>query len=391
MSIFDVTPVTVEDYRRRAKRKLPQFLFDYAEGAANSEITTAHNESDFDRYLLKQRVLRDVSHVDTATTLCGDAASMPLALAPVGMAGMYARRGEVQGARAAQQAGIPFTTSTVGICSVEEVQAAVNRPIWFQLYMLRDREFVKEMLSRAQKAGSKTLLFTVDLPMPGLRLRDYRNGMLGGGLKGAVSKLGQLIASPSWAYDVGVQGKPHNFGNLSHKVANPNDLNEYKRFIDSQFDASVTWDDIHWVRENWQGKVLLKGIMEVEDARAAVKVGVDGIVVSNHGGRQLDGIASSISKLPAIAEAVGGQMEILLDGGIRSGIDVLKAMALGANGVLMGRPWIYALAARGEQGVVDLLDVLQREMAVAMALMGVNGIKEISSDHIETHSGLLPS
>ncbi len=383
MSIFDVTPVTVEDYRRRAKRRLPQFLFDYVEGGANDEETVSLNESDFSNYRLKQHVLRDVSSIDTSTTLMGDKASIPVTLAPVGMAGMYRRRGEVQGNRAAEKAGVPFTTSTVGICSVEEVQAASSRPIWFQLYMMRDREFVKEMLNRAQDAGCHTLAFTVDLPMPGMRLRDFRNGMIGGGWKGALSKAGQLATSPSWAYDVGIRGKPHNFGNLSHKVANPNDLNEFAKFIGEQFDTSVTWDDIAWVREIWKGKILLKGIMEVEDAVAAADVGVDGIVVSNHGGRQLDGIASTISKLPAISEKLDGKMQILLDSGVRSGIDVMKAIALGADGVMMGRPWIYALAARGEQGVFDLLEVFKKEIAIAMALMGVNRISDINRDHIE--------
>jgi len=384
MSIYDVTPVSVQDYRLRARRRLPRFLFDYVEGGANDERTAACNEQDFSRFKLKQQVLRDVSEIDTATTLAGDAASMPLALAPVGMAGMYARRGEVQGARAAVRAGVPFTTSTVGICPVEEVTAAIDRPIWFQLYMMRDRDFVLEMLQRAQAAGCQTLVFTVDLPVAGMRLRDYRNGMLGGGWQGKASQLLQLATSPFWAVDVGLKGKPHNFGNLSHKVDNPNDLAEYKSLVDSQFDTSVTWDDIRWLRDHWQGRILIKGVMEVDDARAAADAGADGVVVSNHGGRQLDGVASSISKLPAVAAALGDRMEIFMDGGVRSGIDVVKAVALGARGVLIGRPWIYALSARGEQGVVDLLDVFRREIATAMALMGVNRIADLNPDLVES-------
>ena len=383
MSIFDVTPITVADYRLRARWKLPRFLFDYLDGGANDERTAARNTADFGEFRLKQHVMHDVSSVTTTTTLAGDAASMPVALAPVGMAGMYARRGEVQGARAAERAGIPFTTSTVGICPVEEIRSATRRPFWFQLYMMRDRDFVLEMLKRAQAAGCQTLVFTVDLAVAGMRLRDYRNGMLGGGWQGKVSQLLQLATSPLWAFDVGLKGKPHNFGNISHKVANPNDLVAYKAFVDAQFDPSVTWQDIRWLRDHWQGKILIKGVMEVDDARAAADAGADGVVVSNHGGRQLDGVASSISKLPAVATALGERIEIYMDGGVRSGIDVVKAVALGARGVLIGRPWIYALAARGEQGVVDLLDVFQREIAIAMALLGVNRIEDITADLIE--------
>jgi L-lactate dehydrogenase (cytochrome) len=383
MSLYDVTPVTVADYRLRARRKLPHFLFDYLDGGANDERTAARNEADFGDFRLKQRVMHDVSDVDTSTTLAGDAAALPVALAPVGMAGMYARRGEVQGARAAERAGIPFTTSTVGICPVEEIQSATHRPFWFQLYMMRDRDFVLEMLKRAQAAGCQTLVFTVDLPVAGMRLRDYRNGMLGGGWRGKLSQLLQLATSPGWALDVGLRGKPHNFGNISHKVTNSNDLNAYKAFVDAQFDPTVTWADIRWLRDHWQGKILIKGVMEVDDARSAADAGADGVVVSNHGGRQLDGVASSISKLPAVAAALAERTEIYMDGGVRSGIDVVKAIALGARGVLIGRPWIYALSARGEQGVVDLLDVFRREIATAMALVGVNRIEDITSELIE--------
>ena len=384
MSIYDVTPVSVADYRRRAKRRLPAFLFDYIEGGANDEDTVASNVSDFRHYRLKQRVMRDVDDVDTRTTLAGHAASMPLALAPVGMAGMFARRGEVQGARAAQRAGVPFTTSTVGICPVEEVAAAIRQPFWFQLYMLRDRDLVLKLLARAQAAGCDTLAFTVDLPVAGMRLRDYRNGMLGGGLPGKLSQLAQIATSPLWAVDVGLRGKPHNFGNLREVVPDPDDLDAYKAFIDAQFDPTVTWEDIPWLRSVWQGKILIKGVLEADDARAAIDTGADGVIVSNHGGRQLDGVASSISKLADVAAAVGSHAEVYLDGGVRSGIDVVKALALGARGVLVGRPWVYALAARGEAGLVDLLDLFQREIVTAMALMGVKTIGEINADLIET-------
>lgn len=383
MSLYDVVPVTVDDYRRRARRRLPRFLFDYVDGAANDERTAALNQADFSRFRLKQQVMRDVSRVDTGATLAGERAAMPVVLAPVGMAGLYARRGEVQAARAAASIGVPFTTSTLGICPVEEIQQATDSPFWFQLYMLRERDLVLEMLGRAQAAGCSTLVFTVDLPVAGMRLRDYRNGMLGGGLPGQLSKFAQLLSSPLWIYDVGLRGKPHSFGNLSHKVAEPENLAAYKAFVDSQFDPTVTWRDIRWIRQHWQGRILIKGIMEADDARAAADTGVDGVVVSNHGGRQLDGIASSVSKLPAVVEAVGGQLDVFLDGGVRSGLDVVKAVALGASGVLLGRPWIYALAARGEKGVADLLGVMQKEVATAMALMGVNRVGDINPEHLE--------
>ncbi len=383
MSIYNVTPVSVEDYRRRAKRRLPRFLFDYIDGGANNEETMASNVNDFSRYRLIQRVMKNVDGIDTSTTLAGCKASMPLALAPVGMAGMFARRGETQGARAAKTAGIPFTTSTVGICPVEEVANAIGQPFWFQLYMLRDRDLVLQLLERAQAAGCDTLVFTVDLAVPGMRLRDFRNGMLGGGVPGQLSKLAQILTSPLWAVDVGLKGKPHNFGNLREVVPDPDDLNAYKSFIDAQFDPTVTWADIAWLRSAWKGRILIKGVLETDDAKAAADVGADGVIVSNHGGRQLDGIASSISKLPAVAAAVGGQVEVYLDGGVRNGIDVVKAVALGARGVLIGRPWIWAMAGAGESGLVDLLAIFQKEITTAMALMGVTRIDDITSKLIE--------
>ncbi len=384
MTIFNVVPVTSADYRKRAECRLPRFLFDYADGGANDEHTMAENESDFDKLQLRQRVLRDVSNIDTSTTLMGQDAAFPVALAPVGMAGMYRRRGEVQGALAAQAEGVPFSLSTVGICPVEEIKAATGAPFWYQLYMLRDRDVVSKILERAYGAGCSTLLFTVDLPVPGLRLRDYRNGMLGGGLAAKLSYLGQLASSPAWAWDVGIKGKPHQFGNIAEHVENSDDLGSYKTFVESQFDPTCTWDDIRWLRDQWPGKLVIKGVLEADDAREAVDAGADGVVVSNHGARQLDGVASSISKLGSVAAAVGEQVEVLMDGGVRSGIDVLKALTLGARGVLIGRPWIYALSAGGQQSVQDLLNLFQREIKTGMALMGVNRIDEINADLIET-------
>ena len=377
---LDVAPVTSTDYRRLAEKRLPRFLFDYVDGGANEERTMAANVADLASLRIRQRVMRDVSAIDTATTLAGQNASMPLALAPVGMAGMFARRGEVQGIRAADQAGVPFTLSTVGICPIEEIRAAAAGPFWFQLYMMRDREVVERLLARARAGGCTALLFTVDLAVPGLRYRDFRNGMLGRDtLRAKLARARQLGTRPGWIRDVGILGKPHSFGSLSDVVPDPTDLQAYKAWIDAQFDPRVTWKDIEWLRSIWGGKLYIKGVLEPDDARAAADVGADGVVVSNHGGRQLDSVASTASKLPGVAAAVGERVEVLVDGGIRGGIDVLKAVALGARGVLIGRPWIWAMAGAGQQGLSDLLAGFKLELQVAMALAGVTRIADI--DH----------
>ncbi len=367
------------DYRRLARQRLPRFLFDYIDGGANDEQTLRANREDFQPLNLRQRVLRNVDNLDTRCELLGQAASMPLALAPLGMAGLYARRGEVQAARAAAAAGVPFSLSTVGICSLAEVHAASTRACWFQLYMLRDRDAVLGLLQQARRNGCDTLLFTVDLPVAGIRRRDIRNGMLDASWRGRLAKATQLAQRPGWLLDVGIRGRPHHFGNLSDRVADPSDLRAFKAWLDAQFDPRVSWDDIRWLRAQWPGRLVLKGIMEADDALRALDCGADGIVVSNHGGRQLDGVASTIRQLPAVAEALGGRLPILLDGGIRSGVDVLRARALGAQGVLIGRPWAWALAAGGEAAVVRLLASLQAELATAMALCGVNRLEQIDA------------
>lgn len=375
-----VVPVTAEDYRRLAAKRLPRFLFDYVDGGAGEEQTLAANRADFRSYRLRQRVLRDVSRVDTSTVLCGQPAALPVALAPIGLAGMMARRGEVLAARAAQAAGVPFSLSTVGICPLEEVNAAVSRPCWFQLYMLRDRGLVEALLQRAAAGGCEVLLFTVDLAVTGMRHRDTQGGMLGGA---PLAKLRQLLARPRWLYDVAVRGKPHVFGHLVEQVADPDDFGSFKHFIDTQFDPGVTWRDIEWLRSQWRGRLIIKGVMSASDASAAADAGADGVIVSNHGGRQLDGVASCIRTLPEVAQAVGQRVEVLMDGGVRAGTDVVKALALGAKGVLIGRPWVWALAARGEQGLVSYLNVLQREIAVTLALMGVNRIEDLTPEQIQ--------
>jgi L-lactate dehydrogenase (cytochrome) len=381
---YDLGPVTPADYRRLAERRLPRFLFDYIDGGANDERTMAANLADFAAVKLRQRVMRDVSGVDTSTVLAGRKVAMPLALAPVGMAGMFSRRGEVTGVRAADHAGIPFALSTLGVCTMEELRAASPSPFWFQLYMMRDRAVVQRLLGRARDAGCDTLLFTVDLAVTGLRHRDLRNGMIGRPTrKASLSRLGQILTRPGWIRDVGLLGKPHTIGGLAGVVPDPTDLNAYKTWIDAQFDPSVTWQDIAWLRRIWDGKLYIKGVLEPDDARAAVDVGADGVVVSNHGGRQLDGVASSIAKLPGVVAAVGDRTEVLLDGGVRSGVDVLKAVALGARGVLIGRPWVWAAAGAGQQGLVDLLDTFRHELRTAMALAGVSRIADVGPGLID--------
>lgn len=378
-----VQPATPLDYRRLAEARLPRFLFDYIDGGANDERTLAGNVDDFAKVLIRQHVLCNVDHLDTSTTLAGQPASMPVALAPVGMAGLMGRRGKVQGVRAANAAGIPFTLSTVGICPLDEIRAASSAPFWFQLYMIRDREVIRDLLHKAMASGCDTLVFTVDLPMPGMRHRDRRNGMFGSGLRPALAKAWQLGTRPGWVWDVGLHGKPHAFGCLAHVVPDPTDMQAFSHWINQQFDTSVTWKDIEWLRSIWKGRLLLKGIQELDDAHQALAVGADGLIVSNHGGRQLDSVASSISKLPAIAEALGERLEILMDGGVRSGVDVFKALALGARGVLIGRPWVWAMAGAGEQGLRDLLASFRRELEIAMALAGVTRIEQINRSHVE--------
>lgn len=380
MPTMNLVPVTADDYRRIAERKMPRFLFDYVDGGAYSEVTLKNNVADFAKIAPQQRVMRDVSNVETQSEMAGANCAIPVALAPVGMGGMLARRAEVQAKRAADTTGVPFTLSTVSICSLEEIAAVSDKPFWFQLYMLRDRAIVQEILTRAWDVGVRTLVFTVDLAVVGERYRDTRNGIAGGASAWGRLRAGPLsyLTHPSWVYDVGLRGKPHTFGNLATYVPAATDPTQYREWVGSQFDPSVTWVDIEWLRGIWKGKLIIKGVLSPEDAASAVKAGAEGVIVSNHGGRQLDGVASSISALPAIADKVGGGAEVLMDGGVRSGLDVFRARALGASGVMIGRPWAYAVAARGETGVADLLATFGRELRVAMALCGVTQVPGIT-------------
>jgi L-lactate dehydrogenase (cytochrome) len=380
---YNVSPASTIDFRRLAEKRLPRFLFDYIDGGANDELTLINNVSDFKKILIKQKVLSDVSNVDTSTTLIGESSAFPLALAPIGLAGMMARRGEVQAVRAANKANIPFTLSTVGICSLKEVRANAQQPFWFQLYMLKDRGAVKSLLDDALKVGCSTLIFTVDMPLAGMRRRDVRNGMSSKSLKSKFYKAMQLATRPSWLLDVGMKGRPLDFGNLVDKVSESIDLNEFAKWINSQFNPATTWKDIEWLRGVWPGKIILKGLLELDDALEAVKTGVDGLIVSNHGGRQLDSVASTISKLSPMTEAVNDQLEVYIDGGIRSGLDLFKVLALGAKGGFIGRPWIWALAGAGQNGLCDLINIFKLELEIAMSLSGVTKISQIHKGHVE--------
>ena len=374
---------SVRDYREVARRRLPRQLFDYIDGGAYEEATLAANTADLEAISLRQRVLRDVSTRTMSTTVLGEELSLPVLLAPVGLAGMFANRAEVAAARAAEHAGVSFVESTVSICSLDEVAAATKRAPWFQLYVMRDRGYAENLMARAQAVGCRVLVLTADLAVVGARYRDTRNG-----LGGRVSPVGAAIrgldrvSHPRWVWEVGIQGKPHTFGNLTDAVPGGNSPDDFRDWVDAQFDPSVTWDDLAWVRDHWDGPVVLKGILDPEDARAAADAGVDAVVVSNHGGRQLDAVPSTAAALPAVVEAVGDRIEVLVDGGVRSGLDLLKMMAMGAKACLVGRPWAWAVAAKGEAGVAHLLEILRDELAVAMALTGTTDVADLGPDSL---------
>ena len=370
----------VGDYREIARSRLPHFLFEYLDGGSYDEVTLAANVRDLREVKLRQRVLRDVSKLDLTTELFGRKWSLPVGLCPIGLAGMYARRGEVQAARAARAAGVPFTLSSLSVCPVREIARELQSPFWLQLYIIKDRGFVRDLLAQAREAKCGALLLTVDLPVSGSRYRDHRSGLSGGTrMRRAI----QALARPRWVWDVGLRGRPHSLGNLEPVLGKDTGLEDYFGWIGANFDPSITWDDVAWVRSNWDGPLIIKGILEPDDARAAVINGVDGIVVSNHGGRQLDGVSSTARALPSIAEAVDDKLPILVDGGVRSGLDVVRMIALGADFVLLGRAWAYALASRGEAGVAHVLKLIEAEMRVAMALTGCTTISGINTEIID--------
>ncbi len=366
-------PACVADYRDAARKRLPKVLFDYIDGGAYAEATLAANSADLAALTLRQRVLRDVSRISTCTELFGQPLSMPLVLAPVGLAGMYARRGEVQAARAARDSGVPFCLSTMGVCPVEEVARTVVP--WFQLYMIRDRGFMAQLLGRVRAAGCPVLVMTVDLPVAGARYRDARSGLASANSSDQVRRAIDGIMHPDWLWDVQLRGGPHTLGNIAGASAGVKSLGEFWGWIAANFDPSVTWRDIDWVRERWDGPILLKGVLDAADARDARSAGVEGIVVSNHGGRQLDSVHSGIRALPSVVDAVGSDLTVMMDGGVRSGLDVLKALASGARACMIGRAWAYALGARGGAGVAHALDIIRKELLVAMTLTGCTEVQ----------------
>lgn len=373
-----LAPATVLDYRELARRRLPRQLFDYVDGGAYEETTMRANVADLERLLLRQIVMRDVTIRDPAIEVLGQRLAFPVILAPVGLGGMFAPRAEVQAARAAESAGVPFVESTVSICGIEEVARATSVPPWFQLYVMRDRSYAEELMARAQAVGSPVLVLTIDLAVVGARHRDTRNAVVGS--PSALSKLLRgldLAAHPRWIREVAIGGKPLTFGNLENAVPEARSPAAFRDWVDGQFDPSVTWDDIAWVRENWNGRLLVKGVLDPDDARRAVDVGVDGVVVSNHGGRQLDSVPSTVRALPDVVDAVGGEVEVLVDGGVRTGLDVVKMVALGASAVLVGRAWAWAVAARGEAGVRHVLDVFKADIDVALGLTGQNSFATV--------------
>ncbi|TMJ30949.1 MAG: alpha-hydroxy-acid oxidizing protein, partial [Alphaproteobacteria bacterium] len=350
-------------------------FFDYADAGSYSEQTLRANRDDLDRIKLRQRVLVDVSQRELATTIVGEPARLPLALAPIGLCGMQHGDGEILACRAAQAAGIPFTLSTMSICSIEDVAQALGKPFWFQLYVMRDRGFIRDLIERAAAAKCSALVLTVDLQVLGQRHCDIRNGMTVPP-QITLANLFDVATKPAWSLSI-LRGKRKTFGNLAGHVRGMENVTSLAQWTGTQFDPSLSWKDVDWIRGLWPGKLVLKGILDVEDAKIAVKTGASALVVSNHGGRQLDGAPSSISALPKIVEAVGAEIEVMFDGGIRSGQDVLRALALGARSCMIGRAYVYGLGAAGEEGVAKAIDILAKELDVAMALTGTRSVRDL--------------
>jgi L-lactate dehydrogenase (cytochrome) len=371
------------DFREAARRRLPRFLFDYADGGAGSEHTLRRNVSDLEDVSLRSRVLKGVDDANLETTLFGVQRSMPVMLGPIGIAGMFRRRGEIQAAGAAKTADIPFTVSTASLCSLCEVARMVgNSHLWLQLYVVKDRAFMRDLLAMASELGVKALVFTVDMPVPGTRYRDSHSGMSGPGA--AVRRAFQAMCSPRWAWDVGLRGRPHHLGNLQRVAINQRGFVDNMAWLSANFDPYISWKDLDWIRSVWHRPLIIKGILDPDDSKIAADLGIEGIVVSNHGGRQLDGVLSSVCALPAIVDAVGHRLTVLADSGVRSGTDVVRMLALGARGVLLGRAWLFALAAEGGIGVTQLLGNLSEEMRVAMTLIGARVVGDITAARLAT-------
>jgi L-lactate dehydrogenase (cytochrome) len=374
----------IADLRERAQRKVPRAFFDYVDSGSYSEETLRANRRDLERIRLRQRVLIDVSKRDLSTSIVGQKISMPLALAPIGLLGMQHGDGEILAARAAHEAGIPFTLSTMSICSIEDVAEATGKPFWFQVYVIRDRGFIKELIQRARKAKCSALVLTVDLQVLGQRHRDIKNGMTVPP-EIRIKNIIDIATKPQWALSV-LRGKRKTFGNLAGHVKGMESVNSLAQWTNSQFDPTLNWKDVAWIKSLWPGKLIIKGILDVEDAKLAAKAGADAVVVSNHGGRQLDGTVSTISMLPRIADAIGSKVEVMFDGGIRTGTDIMRALALGAKCCMIGRAYAFGLGAGGEAGVSKALDILRKELDITMALCGVNSIGEIGR-HVLAEDG----
>lgn len=373
----------VRHFRELAKKRLPNFLFQYIDGAAYGEQTYEANEADLRRIELRQRALVDVTNVDLRTNLFGMDMEMPVGLGPIGLAGMYRKRGERMAARAACRAGLPFVLSSLALCSVEEVGAAIKQPFWFQLYVVKDRGFVRDLIQRAKDSGCTALFHTVDVPVTAVRWRDIRSGLSATPTVGnQIQWWWEVLSHQAWAWEVGIGGRPHGCGNLTPVMGKNPKLNDYWKWVGRNLDASITWKDYDFIRENWDGPIIIKGVMDPEDARLAASIGVDGVVVTNHGGRQLDGAPSTVSMLPRIVDAAAGRLAVTMDGGVRSGTDVLKALAYGAKGVFLGRAWAYALAGAGEKGVDLLLAQVRQELSAAMAMAGVTSVSQITREAV---------
>ena len=369
----------IEDLRQRHMRRVPKAFFDYCDRGSYTEDTLRANRDDLEQIKFRQRIMVDVSKRDTSTTILGESAALPLILAPVGLTGMQYGDGEIHACRAAQQAGIPYTLSTMSICSIEDVAANVDKPFWFQLYVMKDRGFIKELIERAIAAKCSALVLTVDLQVIGQRHQDIKNGMTVPP-EWSLSKLIDFASKPAWVSGV-LRGKRRTFGNLAGHIKGMENVTQLGQWTASQFDTTLNWKDLDWIRSIWPGKIIIKGILDVEDAREAVKTGAQALVVSNHGGRQLDGAPSSIEILPEVVAAVGDQIEVMFDGGIRSGQDVMRALALGAKSCMIGRAYAYGLGAYGGPGVSKAIDIIRNELLVTMGLCGVNTIAEID-EHV---------
>ena len=365
----------IEDLRLIAKRRVPRAFFEYADHGSYTQDTLRANRTDLAKIRLRQRVAIDVDRRDLSTTIVGEATSLPVAMAPIGLCGMQVGDGEILACRAAQAAGIPFCLSTMSICSIEDVASAVDMPFWFQLYVMRDRGFVRDLIERAKAAGCSVLMPTLDLQILGVRYCDVKNGMSVPPRLTFANAL-DVATKPAWALSI-LKGRRRTFGNLAGRIKDTDSVTTLAQWLATQFDPTLSWKDIEWIRSIWPGKMILKGILDVEDAKIAAELGVAAIVVSNHGGRQLDGAPSSISVLPRIVEAVGSKVEILFDGGIRSGQDVLRALALGAQACLIGRAPIYGLGAAGQAGVAKAIDLIRGQFDVSMALTGTKSVREI--------------